>query len=1196
MSATALQHADEAARRAAQTVFDRPLVLEAGAGTGKTSALVARLAAWALGPGWEKAAAALHDPDRRSSDEMIAARVLDRIVAITFTEAAAAEMAGRVGEAFIRIEAGHVPEGLLDAALPAVGERQRRAHALVATLDHLAVRTIHAYCRRLLAASPLEAGMHPAFEVDADQLQQANVLHEVLYNALPRAYGDPGDADLLQLAADGFGPSALEAALATLLAAGMSPQDLDDDPFDGAHLATHGAALRGLLQDFVAADGGQTLSLESGRSKLGAAVGAAVAASVQALPAGGPSRGALPAFIGQLQALWPDKTIERLGKWAKGGFDVTERQKLADACEAIATAARALHPKLLHWCGLDPDRVDRARRALRPLLAEARRQLRNRGIATFASLLRGARDLLAGHPQIAARVRQGIDQLLVDEFQDTDSIQCEVIRILALCGPAAERPALFVVGDPKQSIYGWRSADLRAYDRFVDDIRRGAGELHRLSINFRSVPVILGEVERAIEPVMQRIEGVQPAFQTLQASPQRATQAGYVRPGFAPIEYWVSWTDDGEKTSSGAATELEAVALARNLVALHEPGTVRWSDVAILLRSSGDLDTYTQALREADVPYVVACDRSYYLRREVIDASAVVQCILDPADHLALLTFLRAPIVGVPDAALLPLWGRDFPARLTELHGPDEAALDALAQLIRAAAAATPKVPGSERIRGWEHSLRLAVRHVAILRASFRDDPADLFLEKLRVLLLLEPTEAARHLGAYRLANLERFFTQLLLALETSTGDAHAVLRSLRTSVAEQYEAEEARPQESLDDAVQIMTIHAAKGLAFPHVYVMQLHKQSRNSMPPAHEAIEVPGGWEYRLFGAPTLGFADVQGQRAEREAAERVRTLYVAMTRAKDRLVLAANWPRGGSTATAGAHVDLLHERRIDAGQLAGLFEAARDDGNGQCDAAQARWFFPVLARSADPRGSRSSGSAAALLGEVEAESQLLQQRRREAGERMERRFSGSVSEEVHHQRRELLSQGLEDGARGRRGVEAAHTALVARATGTTVHRVLEAFDLNAEPVVELAAQLQSLERHVPGPLSAPQHREVLQRATATLRRFHAGDLWARFVALRPYVLGREVPILLPPGTVDGPVGFVSGAIDMVYRDPQDGSLVVVDFKTDSVDEPDAVEQRAKEYAAQGVLYVRALREAFDLAAAPRFELWFLQAGVVR
>ncbi len=382
-------------------------------------------------------------------------------------------------------------------------------------------------------------------------------------------------------------------------------------------------------------------------------------------------------------------------------------------------------------------RLRHARLALAPLLAGVERELTRRGVATFDSLLRGARRLLAAHPEIRARLRRAIDQLLVDEFQDTDATQCEVLRWIALDGPAEERPGLFLVGDPKQSIYGWRSADLRAYGGFVARVVAAGGEVLPLVENFRSVPAILDEVTRVVAPVMGERPGVQPAFAPLVACAGRRADPGFTGGGRAPVEHWVSWLPEAVAGAAGPpgppgpkpprpparaldTAALEAAAIAADLLDLHERRQVPWRDAAILLRSTGDLDAYLDALRRAGIPFAVGRDKQYFRRREVIDAAALVRAVLDPGDHLALITALRSPAIGVPDAALLPLWRHQLPRLLTDLHEPDRESLEDIRQAVKAAAAELPEgVPGLDRVAGWELSLLAAVEQLAVLRESF---------------------------------------------------------------------------------------------------------------------------------------------------------------------------------------------------------------------------------------------------------------------------------------------------------------------------------------------------------------------------------------------------------------------------------------------------------------------------------------------
>ncbi len=1226
---SALRAADHAARRLAQSEFVRPVVLEAGAGTGKTTALVARLLAWCLGPGWERAAArraerAGAEPD--PTGERTAAALLAGVVAITFTEAAAAEMAERAGHWLTELAAGgEPPEWLAADLLPPAGERTRRARALAATLDRLTVRTIHAFCRGLLADHPLEAGLHPAFTVDADGLALEEVVRETVEPALRRAYEDEADSDLLRLAARGIPPQQVADALTLLHVHAVSAEELAgaaDPGEEAAALVARFAAAVGPLAPLVAAAFGgdsrpNTKALRAGLARLAqeldrlAARGRLEPTAAEAAFFGEDERESAGVRLLQrrLAALLPDNLLAHLRKLAReteGGKPAlpdAEREALRRHTDELCRLAR-------HLATLDPELLAAARGALAPLLAEVERGMRARGAVTYDGLLEGAVELLAGHPGVRARLRRGIDQLLVDEFQDTDRVQCELLRWLALDGPVEERPGLFLVGDPKQSIYGWRSADLAAYDAFVAAVRAAGGEVRPLAENFRSVPAVLEEVTRIVEPVLRERAGIQPRFEPLLACERLAGSAGYADPERRAVEHWVSWPPGWEPgaraPSLTEATELEAAALARDLLALRAAG-VRLGETAILVRSGGDLDIYLEALRRAGVPFLVGRDKQYYRRREVIEAAALVRAVLDPGDHLALLTVLRSALIGVPDAALVPLWRRQLPRRATELgaghadEAADREALAALAELVEEAAREVPAAPGLERIAGWEKGLIAGLEALAALRRSFARDPVDVFVDKLRALTLLEPVEAARTLGAYRLANLERFFRELAAALEAGGGDATAVLRSLRRSVAAAREAEEARPQAGLDDAVQVLTIHGAKGLDFRHVYVAQLHKQKRPDEREPFAFGRVDGRLELSLFGAATSGFDRVEAQREEVEAAERVRLLYVATTRAKERLVLLGCWPAEAPVPRpperARSLLDLVVWRagRPEEG-LDGLWAKLRGTGKGgeaaRADAFGALWRFPALAGAGEEtEAEREAPAWLATPAEAARQAEALHARRAAARVRMARPFGAAASAEAHERLREEREAAAEEAARAGRAGAAGRDA--AMAAGSAVHRVLEEWDLDAEPQAELARQLARLPALVES-LTAEQREAAAARASALLTRVFSSGLLARLRAARGSILARELPVLLPPAGGDGgAVGYVSGTIDLLYR-AADGGLVVADYKTDQV-EGDELTSRAAVYVTQGAAYTRAVQEALGLREPPRFELWFLAAGQV-
>jgi ATP-dependent helicase/nuclease subunit A len=1178
-----LRREDALARRLAQREFRAPLVLEAGAGTGKTATLVARIAAWSLGEGWRRAERAL--ADRGGDSGRVAARVLGRVVAITFTEAAAAEMATRVDAALRIIGDGDVPVGVDPEALPPDELRRPRAVALRGALDHLVVHTIHAWCRRLLATHPLEARLHPRLQVDAEGRAQEMLVRDVLEHRLRVAYTEPGDAAFLALAERGHGPGELETELRALLEAGVPSAALSEDPLSEARVRAAAAGLRDALTRFRDVADGCLHEVRRGNKagRIARAVDGAIAQLTE-LPA---SREAFDELLGRLRECFDAKALGTLRSWSRDRFSDSEREALGGRADALRAPSGELAGRLAHFAALDLETLALARPVLEGLLREVEERARRSGVVTFAGLLTGAAALLERHPDVARRARGEIDQLLVDEFQDTDRHQCEVVGALALHGPEDERPGLFLVGDPKQSIYGWRSADLAAYDAFVARVREEGGSVHPLSVNHRSVPAILDEVERVIAPVMEPAPGLQPAYQRLVPDAKNADDAGFVDERHAPIEYWVSAVrDDGadelRPTRATEAAALEARALAADLRALHDARGVAWSDIGILFRSRGDWEIYLGALREAGVPFSVEGDRSYYRRREIIDAAALVRSVLDPDDHVALVTLLRCAAVGVPDAALVPLWTRGLPAQLGALERPDPRALAALRALLdQAVAALPPDVPGLERVRGWDANLLAAAHAVASLRRSFRVDPADVFVERLRGALLLEVSEAARFLGAWRVANLERFFRELTEDLAAGT-DTWTVLRRLRRAVALEEPGEEGQPCDQSLDAVRMLTLHGAKGLDFEHVYLMQLHKGPGGGVEPGPAAREIAGRFEYRLCGATTLDFDRAARARQATAEAERIRTLYVGMTRARRRLVLAGLWP-DFQHAGAPSHAALLSRRDPAAPDLAQAARHCAAGDSDRSDACQARWVFPGLVAASAGLPAPAAAAEGPDAAAVRADAERLRAARAEARLRMERPLDASASGEAHAE---------EDAAAPRppRHASGDRDPELGRWIGTAIHRALEIFDLRADLDREMRRQRERLADAL-RPITPPDRlANALERAGTLLDAVGEGALLSRLRRRPDDVVARELPVLLAPGPDDRPIDFLSGTVDLVYRDGDSGELVVVDYKTDRVEDAADLEARTRAYARQGAIYRRAVREAFALDYTPRFELWYL------
>jgi ATP-dependent helicase/nuclease subunit A len=1182
-SSAADERRDTETRRLAQTDFAKPLLLEAGAGTGKTAVLVARIVAWCLGPGWERAAAS---ESRGAGDAAIASRVLRGVVAITFTEAASAEMAERVAHAFEQIRHGALPVGAHADALPAAAVRTARAAAFRLALDQLRVHTIHAFCLRLLLAHPLEAGVHPRLRVDADGQAVAAAVREVVEEALPLAFGATPDERWLRLADAEVGPREVEAALITLLGEGVAAADLAPSPAAAARAAAFPPRLAEALAALRTAEAGRLAALRSAAPALAAAV--EVLYEAEEIAGRGLGLEALCAALAALPGR--EEALGRVRAFAAGEFGVRGAAALGEDAAEVAQRAVALVPLVTHLERLDVARYDDARAVLHALAERVETSLRRRGVATFGALLRGARDLLR-NPEVRRRVRSELTQLLVDEFQDTDALQCEILRALALDEPQLPRPVLFLVGDPKQSIYGWRNADLRAYQAVRDEL---AGRVFPLVVNFRSAPPILDEVARLVEPVMAAEPGLQPRFEPLLASRDTRGRAGYTAGGRAPVEHWrVAQLDaeTGELTEPSAEerSEWEARAAAQDLAALHAEG-VPLGRTAILLRVTAAFEPVLAALREAGLPYVVERETEFYERREIVDAVALVRAVLDPLDALALVAALRSSLVGVPDAAWLPLWREGFPARAAAIDGASAAQRDeARAALRRAAAALPPDVPDALALTGWPEALDDFVCALHELRGAYERETSERFVERLRERVLLEAGEASRHLGEHRVANLDRFFRDLVLALDDAAGSAASLVAFLRRAGSVAREHAEGRPRAATDDAVNVLTIHRAKGLDWDHVYLLGVDRGHRREDRRETALLRRGADFGFVLFGAPEPGLPLLAAERADVEAAERVRLLYVATTRAKERLVVGE---RGGAARPwrrARHFADLLPARRGTAPDWQAV---ARAGAAGSGDESGVRWRVVGEAAAARAGAARA---AVPLAGPAEVERDELRLRalRAEAEARMQRPLSTTASAEASARELRAAAVAGEDEpapvAPAERRARDADARAVALAAGTAVHVLLE------EGVV--GADDTALARAV-AVAAAPGERDaVLAHVRAVWQRFSAGPLAARLAALAPHVVARELPVWVEPfgDGPDDPVGFVAGAIDLVYRDPATGELVVADYKTDDV-AGGALAERAAKYAAQGAVYTRALERALGLAARPRFELWFLRAGEVR
>ena len=830
-------HPDSAApplsdeQRAAVDRRDSPLFVQAGAGSGKTSALVERYVRTVL------------------EDDV----PVGRILAITFTEKAAAELRLRVRERLL-----------------AAGEID---HARA--VESAWVSTIHGFCSRLLRAHALEAGLDPEYRV-LDEHAAARVAADAFEAALDefvRAGGeDAGDGRRVELLARYEVRRVTEAVLSAHAAlrsrgARVPRLPVPDPPSE--------QAVRRVHADLAAAVG-------AGRAALTAsgAEGARVSAALERL-----ERCACAcAGVADGEALDPFELRELA--MARGGvralhgepFDTLERAHAE--CLEVCARRRAVADLLL----LDELLAAFARRYAK--LKEERSAL------DFDDLELEARELLTRVPEVAERVAERFDHVLVDELQDTNRLQSELLDLL-------DRGNLFTVGDELQAIYGFRGADVGVFGDRREAASR-AGRLARLRTTYRMPRELADALNAAFEPVFGGL--FQPLAAAGSGEQQEAVGGAVPRVELLAVDRaatrWDEALPPAEAPFGVAMRDLpswraaEARLLAARVDELVAGGEFSAGEVAVLVRSWKDVDRYEAALAERGLRTYVAGGGGLWAAREVADLRAYLAVVANPRDEEALIRALGSPLVGASLDALAWL------GRRAREHGGLWSALEALAagggaEGEEEVAAAGPLPP-----RDCERLERFVRRLRAERSAAARRSLATL-IERVVVGSGYDRALLALPGGERRLANVRKL-VRLAVEHEREEGrDLRGFLDALQSRAAAAAREGEAPLEGEGLDAVRVMTIHAAKGLEFPLVCVADLGR--RDPCTPPTLRVSADGRVGLRLPDAAGRGGLDAleasalaeEARRAE--ASEERRLVWVAATRAQRRLVLSGGLELG-------------------------------------------------------------------------------------------------------------------------------------------------------------------------------------------------------------------------------------------------------------------------------------------------------------
>lgn len=814
----------------------------AGAGTGKTRVLV------------ERYISLLRDGLAR----------VPQIVAITFTEKAAKEMKDRIREACLK--------NLYSSTAP---EEQRRWREHRNDLDHAQISTIHSLCAQIIRECPVEAGVDPRFSV-LDEVEANILLGKVAREELVSLI-EAEDPEAMTLVAEYEFPSALE--LITQLV---------------EHRDQMKSCLAGLpdLSD-------EKAILEQWNKQRDSALRYAV----QRLMCDQGWRQAVK-ILEDIKPLNPnDKIVEQRLKLLDIVSRLEQTQEpalLAQICENCECRGGSQK----NWAPGDLGRVKEAFKSIRkcvesynlPQIGEAEykalrmaralvhtanrvidaytRRKRDSGFLDFHDLELLTQELLLNNPSIQHRYRQRIRYVLVDEFQDTNQIQKEIVD--ALTG-GEQTARLFVVGDAKQSIYRFRGADVSVFIKTDHAIEGAGGERVSLDTNFRSLPELVAFANHFFGKLMgeKPRSNYEAGYSELKAN-RRTTQE---RPR---VEMILIRREEEDNADSLRRREAELIARRiRKMVDEEEPliygednavSPVQFKDIAVLFRAMSNIWIYEQAMRKYEIPYYVIAGTGFYARQEIKDMLNLIRTLDNRMDDLSLAGVLRSPMFAISDNTLYWLCAE----RNVSLY---------------------ERLLAHEDIKSISNEERPKLRHAAhvlqkLLAMRDRVSLPELLIQAVEMtrydsVLLSQFLGKQKALNVYKLIDLARKFHR------RGIFTLHDFADYVGEFVTSEVREGEAPLTEEAGNVVKMMTIHKAKGLEFPVVFVVDISRQEQRRG--KEKVVYLDPQWGVALkirdendkWQKP-FPFIVLEKEDNRKDEAETKRIFYVAVTRAKDFLVL--------------------------------------------------------------------------------------------------------------------------------------------------------------------------------------------------------------------------------------------------------------------------------------------------------------------
>ncbi len=1129
------------------TTEGRALLVEAGAGTGKTAVLVERF---------------LHLLERHADWP------IESIVAVTFTEKATREMRSRIRTQVEQRAAAEGPDSAWQA-------RRRE-------LDRLAVSTIHGLCARILRENAIAAGIDPRFSVLEEQdtvLLREQAVRQALANLAagiqPRGGGEHDPFDLLasfetrDLNEEMMRLLGQRGTVDRLFARLPHAEQLLDEWRAGVcamqrEIWDQTLAVHTEMQEALEQLAGLAILHPTDRLTehvLAAQEGCQCAVEGD-LCAAAACFGRIKVNVGSAKAWGGKQGLDQVKAWLKAVRDLGACLSGKGYDQQIGPddvrAAEALQCWRVLW-----DYIS----AIYDDLKEQARAL------DFDDLERLAHRLLTGRPRdirVQATI-DGIRHLMVDEFQDVNEVQGDILMALADLSAGGK---FFAVGDAKQSIYRFRQAQVKVFNGVAravqDQTSHGPLPLNR---SFRTHAALVAALNDVFERVLQPVGATHAEFEARPGplEPMRPPlPPGAAAPGCVEM---VALPDG----LADAIRRMEAAVLARRLHRLVAEAFYVWDrdrellrpvnygDIAILFRATTALPLYEEVFKAEGLPYLTVSGRGYYDRPEVRDLTALLACLQDPADDLSLAAVLRSPMFSLSDETLYRL--RWFDSR----GQPCEATVP-FAQSLHNALETAPECAQPDRVRAAAQTL------AKLWAAAGRVDVWSLLrmaldctgYEATLALADLEATTRTSAGGGRGRANVAKF---LQLARDQGGANLSAFLQSVQDLRMREAREGEALPDSPDAGAVQLMTVHAAKGLEFPVVVLADMGRGPHRSGQSAHILHDPMFGLACQVRDAEGEWSRPISYRRAEwldgrMEEAESNRLLYVACTRAADLLIL-----------SGGLKAKTSWLRTLADGW--GLQLGSQDEGDAPAEevidggAYRLRILRPDLTEEESP-GREAVGpaiptsEAALMLAPALAQPLALQGTRWPVAVTHLPR----VEEDDDEPRLRPIVRTDEVGARGGRPWR----FLV----GNLAHRALADWDCLQRADSDLQELLARWARR--GGLFEPHDvQAAVARVGRMVDRLRTTALYREICAATERYT--EAPLSICAGEQ-----MLHGILDMLYRD-RHGEWRLLDWKTEPVVKGQTLAEAAAPYLRQMAVYSRATEQILNLRV--RAAICFLSAG---